>query len=42
MSITEESITTKAPNGLAEIQSAPFELDLSGGACAPTSSPVSG
>ena len=32
MSITEETITTKATNGLSEIQSAPFELELSGGA----------
>ena len=32
MSITEETIVNKTGNGLSEIQSAPFELDLSGGA----------
>ncbi len=32
MSITEETTNTQAHNGLSEIQSAPFELELSGGA----------
>jgi IMP dehydrogenase len=30
MSITEETVTPQTPDGLSEIQSAPFELDLSG------------